>query len=110
MTPLERAAKAAYEEWRNTHPGAVRSWDQLVDMYEAGPAISCVVDDYRRSMRAALETLLEPTDSMLDAGVAAKMTLYAEMEARGESTGSMLVAKHPAGTIWQAMLRRLLDE
>lgn len=46
----------------------------------------------------------EPTGRMLDAGVEAKRKLYAQFEAAGQSTQTMLVADHPAGTIWDAMI------
>jgi len=50
----------------------------------------------------------EPTEAMIDAGVDAKRRMYAELEAAGKPTHTMLVADHPAGTIWCAMIDRAL--
>lgn len=53
---------------------------------------------------AAIKAMSEPTDEQIDAGVAARQKLYEKMERQGIDTRTLVVANHPAGTIYQAMV------
>lgn len=59
--------------------------------------------------RAAIEALREPTEEMIDAGVEAKMKLYERLEGEGKNTRVIVVANHPAGTIYEAMIDKALE-
>lgn len=60
--------------------------------------------------RTAIDAMREPSDQMIDAGVEAKMKLYEKMEAEGVNTRTVVVANHPAGTIYVAMIEEALKE
>lgn len=66
--------------------------------------------DYRNFAIAALEAMREPTEEMIDAGVEAKMKLYERLEAEGKNTRIIVVANHPAGTIYEAMIDKAIQE
>jgi len=95
---IERVARAIYESHK-----FVRPWDhpQTVRMWHR----SC-----RASASAAIEAMREPTEQMIDAGVEARMRLYEKMEAEGVNTRTVVVANHPAGTIYVAMIDAALQE
>jgi hypothetical protein len=97
---IERAAKAAYTTMVLTRSDA----ELVVDMMAWEDQPAKLRADWRLAVRAAIEAMREPTEAMVDAGVEAKRRLYAELEAAGQSTRTMLVANHPAGTIWEAMI------
>lgn len=59
--------------------------------------------------RAAIEAMREPTEEMIDAGIEAKMKLYERLEAEGKNTRIIVVANHPAGTIYEAMIDKALE-
>lgn len=66
-------------------------------------------DVYRLRARAAIEAMREPTEEMIDAGIEAKMKLYERLEAEGKNTRIIVVANHPAGTIYEAMIDKALE-
>lgn len=66
--------------------------------------------EFDEMARAAILAMREPTDEMIDAGVEAKTKLYEKFEAQGINTRTLLVANHPAGTIYEAMIDAALSE
>lgn len=69
-----------------------------------------IAEKYYAMARAAIEAMREPTEQMIDAGVEARMRLYKKMEAEGVNTRTVVVANHPAGTIYEAMIDRALKD
>lgn len=65
---------------------------------------------YTNAARAAIEAMREPTEEMIDAGIEAKMKLYERLEAEGKNTRIIVVANHPAGTIYEAMIDKAIQE
>jgi hypothetical protein len=97
-TMVERCAKAIYE--KRNGPGCT-PWSQQKKLHRA---------PYLDDARAAIEEMRTPTEAQIDAGVAARMKLYEQMEADGVDTRTLLVSKHPAGTIYAAMVDAALKE
>lgn len=64
---------------------------------------------YMDDARAAIAAMREPTEEMVDAGVEAKMKLYEKLEESWINTRIVVVANHPAGTIYQAMIDKALE-
>lgn len=93
MTPLQRAAKAAYDRNPTVPKGARylgdKSWDELGEFQK-----KAVID----GVRAALESLMEPTLEMRAAGRAVDSGAP-ELEPQG----------YNAQCIWQAMLKKVLQ-
>lgn len=108
MRMVEKVARGLWEAegvaygW-NEHDRKY-SWDEAVklDLYGVGP--------FRIFARAAIEAMREPTEEMIDAGVEAKMKLYERLEAEGKNTRIIVVANHPAGTIYEAMIDKAIQE
>ena len=91
MTPLETAAKAAYEQY---YCGLGRKWEDTAIDGERARWIA--------STRAALETLMSPDDEMITAG-AAKLD-----PAWGYPHADKLARNWAAGT-FTAMLTKVLE-
>ena len=60
--------------------------------------------------RAAIETMREPTDEMIDAGVAARARFFNKQGFSDIGPRIVLVNNHPAGTIYQAMIGAVLEK
>lgn len=89
MTPLERAAKAAYDRNPTVPKGARylgdKSWDELGEFQK-----KAVVD----GVRAAFESLMEPTP---------------EMEWEGHVANADCIPDNNPNAVWQAMLKKVLE-
>lgn len=98
VTPemVERVARAI--QTRREQDGAL-SYDGLRSLFPESLAA------LHEEALAAMEALIECTDDLIDAGVEAREAHLKKLRGQGVDTETLVLAQHPAGTIFAAMLR-----
>ena len=101
MTQIEKVARASFACWR-------KRMDELGHHLDMGHAFEDMTASEREfaflNARAMIEAMRDPSDGMLDAGVAAREKIMPTLPK------GAVVAEHPAGTIFVAMIDAALKE
>lgn len=101
MKTVEKIAQRLYEQ-QNSHRHHV-PWEDRI----SGGHID---REYIQLALTALETLRANSGDLLDAGIRAKDRHYDKMRAEGRDTRLVVIADHPAGTIFDAMIDAAIEE
>ncbi len=105
---FERACRAICQSRKfETGEGtcAPRCMEQLGDARDKCAHVVLIHGDL---VRHVINAIREPTDEMIDAGVNARAQFFNKQGFSDTGPRIVLVANHPAGTIYQAMIDQLL--